>query len=116
MKLKITLQEVFNKVWERAKVKVKSSDPADITCTYRNSDGSQNHCFVGICIPDELYRPEMDDSSGGVEVNEHVRKLFPEKLIPALAELQRIHDCSEPSDWGDQLIKFAKKHDLKIPE
>lgn len=114
MKLKITLQEVFNKVWERAKVKEKSFDSIGGTCTYRNSDGSQNHCFVGICIPDDLYLPKMD-CYGSVKVNSLVRDVFPSRLHASLNALQGIHDSFAPSDWRGELIKFAKKHDLKIP-
>ena len=116
-KIKITLQEVFNKVWERAKVEVRSFDSTKAICTYRNSDGSKNHCFVGVCIPDELYTPEMEDG-GSISVNECVKSLFHKTLHPALQELQSIHDNRGhygTDDWPAELTKFAKKHRLKIP-
>ena len=112
-KIKITLQEVFNKVWERAKVKKKSFDSCGAFCSYRNGDGSPNHCFVGILIPDDRYNPAMEQ--GSISVNKSVSSLFNANLHQALGGLQYIHDSCDPNNWEYDLRKFAKDHRLKVP-
>lgn len=113
MKIDITLEEVFNKVWERAKIPYKSMDNG--RCVYRNPDGSKNHCFVGVCIPDELYDPIMDNG-GSIYNNKEVKSLFDSNLHAPLKELQRIHDFESPNMWPVELRLFAKGHNLSIPE
>lgn len=101
------------------------------TCCYRNSDNT-NGCFVGLLIPDDLYDPEFEGTSGSTfierkpsaHLNKKVKRKFSELCdkISAIEginsgniyELQEIHDLTD--DKGDfskkvlpQLRKFLKK-------
>ena len=115
----MSLQDVFNKVWERAKIKERSE--SEEACLYRNPDGSKNHCFVGVCIPDELYDPKMDEIASGADTilikYPKVCELFnfPD-ADSILLDLQRIHDYDDPDNWESELVKFANIHNLTIPE
>ena len=115
----MSLQDVFNKVWERAKIKERSESLQ--SCLYRNPDGSKNHCFVGVCIPDELYDPKMDEAATGADQllikYPKVCELFNfQDAGLALLDLQRIHDYGDPDDWEPELVKFASNNNLTIPE
>lgn len=115
----MSLQDVFNKVWERAKIKERCE--SRVSCLYRNPDGSKNHCFVGVCIPDELYDPKMDENAYGADTiltkYPKVCELFNfDGASLKLLDLQRIHDCDDPDNWEPELIKFANNHNLTIPE
>jgi|TARA_R110000744_G_scaffold218085_2_gene336818 hypothetical protein len=82
-------------------------------CRYRSDDGT-NACFIGACIPDNLYHPEMEDEM----LDEMLHKLGIEVDPRILRELQLCHD--KPSahsnmDSIKMLNYFAKKHSLKIP-
>lgn len=115
----MSLQDVFNKVWERAKIKERCE--SEVACLYRNPDGSKNHCFVGVCIPDELYDPKMDEvASGAITILNKYPKVcelfnFNEAGF-ILNELQAIHDYNDYDDWDSNLREFAYKYKLTIPE
>lgn len=121
----MNLQEVFNKVWERSKIHVKSMnlESEDNSCFYRNPDGSKNHCFVGICIPDELYDPVIED--GGIQdildpenkyrYDAKIATIF-EGIDPnLLGRLQYIHDNRSCKEWETELRHFARMNGLIIP-
>lgn len=52
---------VFTKLYEQGKQSVDPELPH--TCMYRGPDGMK--CAAGFLIPDELYRPEMENISIG---------------------------------------------------
>lgn len=113
----LTLQEAFNKIWERAKDKVKAierfnEDPALTGCRYRASNGKK--CFVGVLIPDEQYTPEMEGELFSII----------EKSVPCirgldhqlLCKLQEIHDSWKISEWDFALRNFAIMNKLTVPD
>lgn len=116
----MNLREVLDKVRERAKIPVKSSKllaPGWERCYYRNPDGSKNHCFVGVCIPDEIYNRSMEGAGTAWSVYqdyEEVAALFDESVDPEchLQELQRIHDSYPPDTWELKLKQFAAQNNL----
>ena len=116
-------QEIFNKVWERAKIHVKSINPASDLCMYRNPNGNNNHCFVGVCIPDELYDPAIEEARVVNLLNPNVRYWYNSKITKLfegiepnfLGDLQRIHDHTPFIDWELNLKEIANKYNLSIP-
>lgn len=110
----LTKQQVFDKVWERAKVKKRSLN-SEGSCSYRVVDGPP--CFIGACIPDAQYRPEIERQ--GV-YGLAWEGLLPDSLDPRdvefLAKLQSIHDTQDPPEWEDRLMQLAFDYDLLIPE
>ena len=119
----MNLQEVFNKVWERSKIHVKSIN-LEYSCFYRNPDGSKNHCFVGICIPDESYSSGIEDGriqdildpENKYRYDAKIATIF-EGIDPnLLGKLQYIHDNRSCKEWETELRYFASVNKLTIPE
>ncbi len=112
-------QEAFNKIWERAKTKKKSR--AIIrgveVCAYRSYDNSCA-CFVGVLIPDSIYKELMERKSALVvmdvfkEVAEHLSGVS--RLL--LTRFQRIHDTDEPEFWNTDLRHVAREFKLEVPK
>lgn len=116
----MNLQEVLDKVCERAKIPVKSAIKNSYggeRCYYRNPDGSGNHCFIGVCIPDDVYVPGMEAEGTAwsvYRVYSEVAALFDKSVDPEfhLQELQRIHDKYPPDMWPVLLKQFAAQNNL----
>lgn len=114
------LQEVFNIVWERAKnpVRAESSGMFGIVdCAYRDENGLP--CFLGACISDEDYDPDMEGTgASGLEENfeEEFIKSFGDTRSNHLTDLQMIHDYASPDNWKEHLTMFAEDNKLTIPE
>lgn len=134
----MNLQSIFNTVWAH----IHSPDGGyseqynhayGLTCAYRGDGGKK--CFVGACITDEEYDPNMEGKNFAIltecgkrfEKIEIVREAQLGNLSTAcVTELQRIHDDSyhftgRPNKgWlvavESGLRLFAAKHHLKIPE
>ena len=125
MNLEEIKQDIFNKMWERAKVQTRSVDEEGC-CVYRNDDG--NCCFVGACIPDSNYSEELENKRAAVLVRDYGLKIFGYDLVIAdrytqfelgelfLNECQAIHDRESPKRWQDQLRDVANSHKLEVPE
>ena len=56
----MTNQEIFDKIWERAKTKKKAE--VNGLCEYRSKKGKLA-CFIGYLIPDELYDKRIEENS-----------------------------------------------------
>jgi hypothetical protein len=118
----MTLQEVFDKIWERAKDKRKSlRDPSaeHSKCAYRSPDGLK--CFIGVLLPDQNYMPVMDDGRAvpaktGVGYVKDFIPLASEVFEEHLHALQRIHDNAPPHRWEECLRNFAARRELTVPQ
>jgi hypothetical protein len=118
----MTLQEVFDKIWERAKDKRKSlRDPTKVSslCAYRSPDGLK--CFIGVLLPDQNYMPVMDDGSAipsktGIGYVKDFIPLDSSVFEEHLYSLQRIHDSHPPDHWEVHLRGFAKRRGLTVPQ
>lgn len=124
-----TLQEIFNIVWERAKDRRRAKDQrwalrSHRRCSYRSkiTDPTSLACFIGECIPDKAYIPQLDDENIDSPIDDVLRKytyLFPvewDGILEQLRSLQEIHDLYGPSDWEQKLVDFAKNNNLTIPQ
>ena len=128
----MTKQEIFNKVWEHAKLlrgtigqcsKVRdNSSENDMVCQYRmEKDGVRYSCFVGCLIPDEIYSHRMEDKA----IDEIMESSLPpfRKIKEFLGtdnkffieKLQGIHDDSFPEEWETSLRWRAIEEGLEIP-
>lgn len=118
---------MFNIVWEHAKNGVQSVMGFD--CSYRGDNGRK--CFIGACIPDSMYKPEMDLYDNDTDYCNLINN-FPEMKIlfkdvtPSFAmELQDIHDrstwdkTSNPkvvaNFWAARLRDLASSYNLTVP-
>ncbi len=81
--------------------------PDKIVCRLRGANGAK--CAVGHCISDEDYDPEMEMQSG---VERLVENGWIDGDQDLLGNLQRIHDCTEPAEWPDELRHLAVEHGL----
>lgn len=108
----MTNQDFFNKVWERAKDPVRASEPGLDSCYYRAPNGEA--CFVGVCIPDAYYCPEME-GCGAEEIAGYLPDVFGEVDLCLLCDCQNIHDCFDPPDWPKELHRVAAQYNLEVP-
>jgi hypothetical protein len=103
----LTLQEIFNIVWNRAKDKRKALN--NNACVYRSENSLK--CFIGELIPDYNYSYSME----GCKATSFM--VFPNITnIKAIRDLQLIHDLKDTEDWESELQKFAGQNKLKIME
>ena len=108
----LTLQEVFNAVWERAKDKTKAvTDNRWADCLYRAKDGRK--CFIGVLIPDAEYDPTME-GDGIIQIKSKLPCL--QGLdVDRLNDLQIIHDAHPVEAWEEKLRDFALVYNLTVP-
>ena len=108
-----TLQTVFNIVSTHLLTQGMKSRNAFGTCAYRGENGMK--CAAGALIPDDQYKPEIENVLWTDLVSE---KIVSRRFVNEIAELQQIHDLgdSDPEEcvagWKKKLIKFAKKNML----
>lgn len=91
-----------------------SENPTE--CVYNNRSGLK--CAVGALIPDDKYRPVMDQS-GPVDENPAVLNALaevygwgdttPARTIRLLRKLQIVHDYTAPACWGTALKNVAEE-------
>jgi hypothetical protein len=101
----MTEQEMFNIIWSRAKDQRKAiTESRD--CMYREPSTGLS-CFLGACIPDELYRPSWDRG-----LNTEAAGVALDAVLVAIgytggrgfpAEIQAIHDHYPAEDWDASL-------------
>lgn len=115
-----TLQPMFNKIWGEFVVNKRPRAVAGIACIYRG-DGeadSDTRCAIGVCIPDEMYDPKLDDCGSIGEIHREMpdwyASVFNGLPIDALNGLQLIHD-EEFENFEEEMRDFAYEHSLYIP-
>lgn len=116
---KEALQQAFNKAYLGLKAQGFERSHENEACLYRGPDGKK--CAIGHVIPDEHYRPEMEDGSVF-----YIAQRCPEALpvglrgMPAqraLHRLQRCHDQAlDPEDMQRRLVHYAEDWGLTVPE
>jgi hypothetical protein len=114
-------QTMFNRVWkhtilENQPQSINKRKDSGVGCAYRGYKGAK--CYVGVLIPDRLYKKEME--------GEGIKHLILIREFPSinkhlgnensgfLSDLQIIHDCHF-LDREEKLRDLAKKYNLKIP-
>ena len=125
-----TVQDVFNKVWNEFVVLGRERAVNDIgDCVYRGSTvdeetgretpdaASPVRCAIGVCLPDHLYDPEMENH-GPSHIQDHWPEVYEEVFngidTYQLGLLQAAHDDSlDPIRV--QLERAAKGLGLTIP-
>lgn len=94
-------------------------------CTYRAPDGKR--CGIGGgCMPDRFYRPGFEGRRIDRVLMDEITGASPEYLewlgftnepgeLKFMVELQRVHDNSDPLDWRERLVVFARDYSLHWP-
>lgn len=117
-KKKLTKQSVFDIVWKRAKIKKQATILKNSRCVYRTNN-KKNCCFIGALIPDSKYKKEMEEVGGFWTILYDLREIFAfdtKNNHVFFADLQKIHDANEPSQWEHMLKLFAEEHKLIVPK
>jgi hypothetical protein len=71
--------------------------------------GQNLKCAIGILIPDELYKREMEGYMVGglMDKFSEIRELFSDVNARLLEQLQETHDLSTPAMWPTKLQDTA---------
>jgi len=116
----MTLQEIFNNAWERAKTPIRTTSADGDHCLYRpegRPTAQSEGCFVGVSISNEDYSPMMEANSP--ETSKLVAAALgttpDSEMARQLGALQTIHDDRPIESWRDELIAFAQFHGLTVP-
>lgn len=114
-------QEMFDIIWKRAKTPVKAlikfGTEGHARCQYRASEGYK--CFIGECIPDEMYKPDMEDYTTFAALTykfPEIKQLFNNVDRMFFDLIQNIHDIRNETEWNECLINLAKEYKLKVPQ
>lgn len=123
-----TLQETFDTVARHLltqKERCAIPDPRNtdaIICQLRDPEGRK--CAIGVLIPDELYRPEMEGKSVSALAREYkeLAEVFEITIVPQagivdpreqlLDQLTEIHDSFMPELWASCLETTAREFNL----
>lgn len=108
-------QEVFDTVARHLLTQKEPSQDKDsggmMRCMYRGPRGLK--CAVGALIPDECYFESLESKAVmHSEVLRVIRSLGMYRAAPLLADLQRLHDDREPSQWREGLRNIARGYRL----
>lgn len=109
---------MFSRVWEYFIGDSSTFKTFDGENSYAPNGMGVYSCAVGLLMPQELYKPEMDEYAFQL-----VTKLFPkvvdyfgEDNIWFLVKLQELHDTSDSrEEFGQELIELAKAYQLEVP-
>lgn len=103
----MSAQELFVKVANHLLKQGKRSADSNDYCLYRGPDGMM--CAAGILIPDEVYKPEMEQQAWYKLVSNFD---FPTEHKDLITDLQIIHDDYPSENWRVHLIQHGKRHNL----
>ncbi len=120
MKQKLTLQKMFDKVWDHFVVKKNPKSTVNGLCQYRGPNNTK--CAIGLFIPKSVYRKSMEGKPiNRITVeNKSVRQIIGDDYS-ALNGLQQCHDHSISGkkfnkDISELLTVFAQRFSLIIPQ
>lgn len=103
-------QEVFDYICTKLLAQGRKSivSPAlKAACLYRGPDNLR--CAAGHCLPDNLYKPEMEQTTWAAVVREYGLSPKHKDLIVAF---QSIHDRTDPKDWLTEMTTLANRLNL----
>lgn len=108
-------QQMFNRVWHRAKTKKKSIIGS--VCMYRCSNGLP--CFAGALISDELYREFMEGTHASGDavlsaIMETMNAVPTKNTSEMILDMQCVHDYCKPEEWVGELRKLAIKYGFSM--
>ena len=108
----MTEQEIFDKVTVHLLTQnLKSREtPWGGKCKYRDDRGHK--CAVGILIPDELYKPEMEGFTYAALRRGYPELGFMDWSTTLPTALQMMHDGKEPYEWKKELRSIANGYKL----
>jgi len=120
-------QEIFNKAYlglksqgfQRSFGSYFVEKIPNVGCLYRGPNGRK--CAVGHLIPDEAYSETLEGRRADSLLVVSAMGFCAVNVIDGagdfLTKLQRCHDeCEEPETMKNNLIDFARSHNLTVPE
>jgi hypothetical protein len=115
----MTNQEIVNFVAEKLRAQ-NGSSTSHCGCAYRGENGRR--CAVGWLIPDELYKPFMENEVVTQPiVRDVLKQLVSDEQIKLLIDLQDAHDSIDDvhgsfiSQFNNNLQYICERHDLQYP-
>lgn len=125
MSIYTTNQEVFDKVWEAFVVgdrqrAVREKGTPEEVCVYRGDRDahSNTRCAIGVCIPDDMYDPELEEHGSIGMIHDNLSKWYNDVFngiqVTFLSALQQIHDHSFGT-FEKEMRKTASAYHLYIP-
>lgn len=126
---RLTLQAVFDKVWDWNQIQKKpwSGVNTGLTCQYFNPYNTDHRCFIG-CAVSKAEAEYLETNHKNKRItsifldDRMVVGIFVEDIdVKALGNLQSIHDSppDHDGDWNESanplLRQFAERYDLTIP-
>jgi hypothetical protein len=120
-----SIQEMFDIIYRHFVINKNppSYDKETQRCMYRSPNGGK--CAVGLFIPDNEYKPEMDSDFWGINVrrlNVRFKLLISDANEDFLKKMQDIHDFKSNDTQDvfyqyvkDQMEEYARDHGLTIP-
>ena len=117
-----TKQEIFDVAYKGLRDQGwRQSKNAEGRCRYRNGKGDK--CAIGHLIPDEDYAPVLEHFLGNDDAimdAAHIHPDFRGEVDGFLYNLQSQHDDPDAGtaqvEIPKNMAKFAKRHNLTIPE
>jgi hypothetical protein len=114
-----TAQELFDTALTHLRKQGQKSVVMDFvpgyTCRYRSPEGFK--CSIGVLIPDNVYKLEMEEKSFDVLLHSNLLPIDLQAEFQVHAELLRklqdIHDNTYIEKWEDGFFLLAKKFNLK---
>jgi transglutaminase/protease-like cytokinesis protein 3 len=114
----MTKQEMFNRVWQHAQKKQKSSNNEADGCLLRATKEAHCpvRCFVGVLIPDDRYNLNMESDSLGPDVANAIGvDRRDATTVHFLTSLRSTHDNFPTNMWNYRLIILAEEFGLTVP-
>lgn len=81
-----------------------SVSPMGSICAYRGSNGRK--CAVGALIPDDKYRPGMENKSCEV-INRNYNLGWNDLTVEVCGQMQEVHDSYDPKEWEEHFERVA---------
>lgn len=103
--MKMTTQEIFDKVAAHLLAQRRPSIAKGGACAYRGPDGTM--CAAGVLIPDELYHSYMEGFAIRDLINREPPLAYLKPHTELVVVLQTIHDKSTPY-WDEVPGKLRK--------
>lgn len=111
----MTNQEAFDIVVKHLLTQKVQSYNFGAGCRYRGVEGRK--CAVGILIPDDVYKPEMENTRIDVLMQRPEKwglEYLKDVNLDLLCRLQNVHDYEEEEMWAQALEGLAAMFGLEF--
>ena len=108
-------QEAFHAMVQHLREQGMRSETGSSVCVYRHPDGLR--CAIGAIIPDELYAEDFEGRTVDALLRETpaLQALLQNVDRKVLADMQDIHDFTDPRYWEESFEELAREARLTLP-